>query len=119
MLIQLIIILFILFVFSRLVKKIKTGEITRKEFIGWVIFWLIVMAATISPPTTDIVANFFGVERGSNLAVYISIIVIFYLIFRIMVKLAEIDKNITKIVREDAVNAREIEQLREKNENKS
>jgi len=103
MLIQLIIVIFTLFVASRMVKKIRKQEITLREFILWMAFWLVVAIAALLPKTADIVANFFGVERGSNLAVYISIITIFYLLFNIMVKLQEIEKNMTKIVRNAAI----------------
>jgi len=86
-------------------KKLKSNELTKKEFIWWLSFWVIVAIATLSPKTADLVAKFLGVERGSNLAVYISIIALFYLFFRIMVKIDQIDRNITKIVREIAVPA--------------
>lgn len=104
MLIKLIIILFILFVFGRMVKKFKRKEITNKEFIGWGIFWIIVASAVLWPKTTDIIASFVGVERGANLAVYISVLALFYLSFRFMVKIDELDRNITKIVRNIAIN---------------
>lgn len=104
MLIQLIILLFIAFVISGMFKKIKKEELTKKEFMWWFIFWIIVGIATISPKSADLVAKYLGVERGSNLAVYISILVLFYLIFRIMAKIDKLDRNITKIVREVAIN---------------
>ncbi|MFH1030598.1 MAG: DUF2304 domain-containing protein [bacterium] len=109
MLIKLIIILFVLFVFGRMVKKLKKKEITSKEFLGWGIFWIIVAAAAIWPRTTDMVAYFVGVERGSNLAIYISILVLFYLAFKFMAKADEIDRNITKIVRKIAIDRAEEE----------
>lgn len=84
-------------------KKFKKGELSLKEFILWAVLWLIIIIATISPKTTDIAANFLGVGRGYDLSVYISIIVLFYLMFRIMVKIDKMDRNITKIVREVAI----------------
>jgi small membrane protein len=108
MLIQLLIILFSLFALSRLRVKFKNKEISGKEFFLWTPFWLLVIGATIWFKQTDIIANFFGVEKGADLAVYISIIALFYLIFKIIVKLDKLDKDITQIVRIVAVNKQEI-----------
>ncbi|MFH0853896.1 MAG: DUF2304 domain-containing protein [bacterium] len=99
MLIKLIILLFIIFVFGRMAKKFKKKEITNKEFMGWGFFWIIVATAVIWSKTTDMIADFVGVERGSNLAIYISILALFYLAFRFMAKVEEMDRNITNIVR--------------------
>ncbi len=107
MLIQLIILLFIAFVLSRMFKKLKKKELTKREFIWWFIFWIIVGIVTISPKLADLVAKYLGVESGSNLAVYISILVLFYLIFRMMVKIDKLDRDITKIVRNVAINEAE------------
>ncbi len=107
MLIQLIIVLFIAFVLSRMFKKLKRKELTRREFLWWFIFWIIVAIATINPRLADLVAKYLGVESGSNLAVYISILVLFYLIFRIMVKIDKLDRDITKIVRNVAIDEAE------------
>jgi small membrane protein len=99
MLIQILIILFSLFALNRLRSKFKNKEISNKEFFLWMVFWLLVIGATIWFKQTDIIASFFGVEKGADLAIYISIITLFYLIFKIIVKLDKIEKDITKLVR--------------------
>lgn len=113
MLIQIIILVFILFVLSRTILRFKKGDITLKELIGWFLFWLIVMAAVIWPKNTDVLAKLVGVSRGADLLVYLSIVVIFFVIFKIIVKLQKIDKEITKIVRE--VTLRDYDKNKESN----
>lgn len=103
MIIKVIIISFILFVLWRTVLRFKKGDITNRELIIWSIFWLLVALATIVPKQTDIVAQWLGVERGADLLVYLSIIVLFFIVFKIIVKLEKIDRNITKIVRNTAI----------------
>ncbi len=61
------------------------------------------IAGTIWFRKTDLIASFFGVEKGADLAIYISILLLFYLMFKVLVKVEELDKNITKIVREIAL----------------
>ncbi len=109
MLIQFLIILFSLFALTRLRIKFKNKEISSKEFFLWFGFWILVIGATVWFRQTDIIANFFGVEKGADLAVYISIITLFYLIFKIIVKLDKLDRDITKIVRSVAIEDQEEE----------
>jgi hypothetical protein len=103
MLIKLIITIFILFVSSRVFLKYKKREITIQEFLGWLVFWLLVLGATFWPKFTDLIASKVGVSRGADLLVYLSIIVLFFAVFKIIVKLKKIDRDITKIVREVAL----------------
>ena len=50
------------------------------------------------------------IASGIELVVYLSVVIAFYLIFRIFVRLDRIEKNITKVVREVAIrDARETE----------
>lgn len=108
MLIQILIILFSLFALSRLFSKFKNKEVSNKELFLWSCFWFLVIGATIWFRQTDIIANFVGVEKGADLAVYLSIVFLFYLMFKIIVKIDKIEKEITVIVRELAIKNKEI-----------
>jgi len=102
-LIQIIIVLFALFAWSRAFLRFREGKLTRNELIFWSIGWLLVIIIVLLPGTTNILARTFGVGRGADVVVYISIIVLFYLIFKLYVKLDSLEKDITKIVREIAL----------------
>lgn len=104
MIIKVIIILFALFVLFRTFLRLKQKDITLREFIIWTIFWSIIVVATFIPQETDKLAQFVGVERGADLFVYLSIILLYFIVFKIIVKLEKIDRNITKIVRNTAIN---------------
>ena len=107
MIIKIIIILFILFVLWRTAVRFKKGDITSRELTIWVVFWVLVTIAALVPQKTDIVAQWLGVERGADLLVYISIIVLFFVVFKIIVKLEKIDRDITKVVRNTALKNKE------------
>src|SRR3989344_9492521 len=104
MIIKIIIILFILFVLWRTFSRYLKGDISIRELVIWVVFWLLVGLAAILPQKTDILAQWLGVSRGADLLGYSSIIVLFFVVFRIIVKLEKIDREITKVVRETALN---------------
>jgi len=103
MIIKIVIILFILIISWRTVLRFKKNDITSRELIIWLIFWVLVGIATLIPKKTDVIAQFLGVERGADLLVYLSIIVLFFVVFRIIVKLEKIDRALTKIVRNAAL----------------
>jgi hypothetical protein len=103
MLIQIILLIFIFFVFLRIISKAKRKEITLRETFFWVVFWLLVTGAVVFPRTTDIFAQKLGVGRGADLLVYLAVIFLFYLVFRVFVQLEKIEKDITKIIREIAL----------------
>ena len=97
--IQIIILLFILFALSRVVLRYKDSAITRKEFFFWALFWLVAGTAVLLPQTTSIAASFVGIGRGVDLAIYVALILVFYILFRIFVRLEQMERNITKLVR--------------------
>ena len=72
-------------------------------FVIWSVLWLVVLVVFWQPDTTTYLANFLGIGRGADLAIYLSIVAIFYLLFRIYVRLSKIESEITKVVRKDAI----------------
>jgi len=77
----------------------KEGRIKIRRFIIFIIFWLSVLLAVIFPEETNKIARFFNITRGADFFIYISIIVIFYSLFKIYEKLEALEKNITEVVR--------------------
>jgi len=103
MLIQITLLLFILFVFSRIILQFRKRIITLKETIFWIFFWVLVALAVIFPKTTDLFAKTLGVGRGADLLIYLAVIFLFYLVFRVFIRIEKIERNITKIVRKIAL----------------
>lgn len=103
MLIQVFLVLFIVFAVSKVALRYKDKIISLQEFILWTIFWFMVGFIVIFPQTTAYVANLVGVGRGVDLVIYLSVLILFYLVFRILVRLDKIEKNITQIIRQEAL----------------
>jgi len=69
----------------------------------WLLFWIITVVAVWVPDFLTQVANLVGIGRGADLVLYVSVVVVFYLIFKIYVRLEKIERNITKVVRKDSL----------------
>jgi hypothetical protein len=107
MIIKLIIILFVAFALWRTYLRFRHKDIGGRELAVWAIFWLLVAIVTLVPKKTDLAAQWLGVERGADLLIYLSIIVLFFIVFKIIVKLEKIDRDITKVVRRMAIEGKE------------
>jgi hypothetical protein len=112
-LIQIIIVIFALFALSRAYLRFKDNALTKTEFLFWTAVWLGVMTVSFTPNLTTTVSNLFGIGRGMDLITYMSIIILFYLIFRVYVKTENLEKNLTKLIRQMA-----LDEDKEKKKNK-
>lgn len=101
--IQFLIIAFAIFVISRIILSFKERKISFKSLLFWLGLWLGISLVVLLPQTTGLLAKVLGIWRGTDAVVYLSVILIFYLIFRIFVKLEKIESNITTIIREIAL----------------
>lgn len=101
MLIQIITIIVVLFLITRVGTKLKRREITFKEALFWAILWFGVGMVVLYPQIADRVASSIGLQTatGIDLVVYIAVALAFYLIFRLFVHIERVERDITKIVR--------------------
>lgn len=101
--IKVLISVFIIYVLTRIYARYRKQDINGREFSVWMVFWVVVGVVSWIPQQTDVVANFLGVGRGADLLIYLSILVLFYLAFRILVRLERLDHDLTEIVRHIAI----------------
>jgi len=99
MLIQYLLSFLILLIIYRVVIKWKQGILTSRDLIFWTGFWFVVGIIILLPDTTSFMAELVGIGRGADLIVYLSIVLIFYIIFQMTIKIEKIERNITKVVR--------------------
>jgi len=103
MIIRIIIWVFGIFVLSRIVLNYENKKLTAKQLIFWVIVWIIVVGVTTWPYLTDKLANYLGVRRGVDVALFLAIILLFYLVFRVYIVLFDIESEITEIAKNVAL----------------
>jgi Uncharacterized conserved protein len=100
---QIIVIIFCLYAALRVWQKVKAKSLSRRWGAFWLVFWFGVGVVVALPWTTSLLAARLGVTRGVDLVIYVSVIVLFYLVFRLTLKIEKLEGNITKIVREVAL----------------
>ncbi|MFH1505971.1 MAG: DUF2304 family protein [archaeon] len=100
---QILIVAFMVFALYRTIKQLRAGQLSMKETLAWCILWVVIIVGVLIPGVTSFFSDIFGIGRGVDLALYVSIILLFYMIFRIYVKLDMMEHQITKVVREVAI----------------
>ena len=109
--IQILILLFCLFA---LITIWGQGKMTRLPAVLWTLFWIAVGVVVLRPEFTTLLAHLVGVGRGVDLVTYLALLLIFYLLLRLFTRLEELERDITGLVREIA-----LERARLKDESKS
>lgn len=101
MLQQTIVIVIILFFVFRLVAQKKKKIISKNEFALWLAFWILAAAAIIFIKQIDRLVAWLGFSgAGINFLIYVAVLALFYLVFRLRLDLAKMDRNLTEIVRQ-------------------
>jgi hypothetical protein len=99
--IALVLIIIFITILSLLRKKSK---IQKNEYIFWLIVWVLAGLAILFLKQLDTLLIDFGFSSsGINFLLYLAVLFLFYLIFRLRLKILDLDKKITKLLRELAL----------------
>jgi small membrane protein len=107
-LIQIFLVLFFFFAILKVAGRYRAGDIPLSAAVAWIIFWLAAAVIVIIPNSTAYFAKIFGIGRGADLVVYLSLALLFFIIFRLMVKVEKLNKEITVLVRQMALKNKDI-----------
>ncbi len=107
MLIKLLVTLFVLFAVSRVFLRFRDGSMGLVGMIGWSLLWIGIEVFVWLPKVSDAFAHLIGVGRGVDALVYVSIVGLFYGMFRLYVKMESIEHEITNLVRNIALREKE------------
>lgn len=94
---------FCLFALSRVFLRMRKSEIRKGEFAFWSALWILIIIIAVIPQTTNFLAKIIGIGRGADLALVSAVILLFYLNFRLYVKISNTEQEITKLVRQIAL----------------
>lgn len=97
--IQLLLITFIVFALAKVIQKYIQRGIGIRELFFWAIVWSGTVFIVILPDSTSVIAEILGIGRGADLVIYISLVLLFYLIFRVNLTLDRFNQEITEVVR--------------------
>ncbi len=107
MIFQVSLILFAAFALMRTYRQYKNETISRYWLLLWSFLWLTVIGVALWPQTTDLIAQYVGVERGADLLLYIAVVVLAYLEYRSMMRQERLHRELTDLVRKVAIDRAE------------
>lgn len=105
--IQLVLVVFLVFAISRVYLRVKDGSLKYGEFAFWMSLFFAAFLGVVDPSFSTYVAQLLGIGRGTDVVVYMSIVLLFYLIFRLTVMIENLRHEITKVVRQIALQNQE------------
>lgn len=105
--IQLLITLFALFAVVRTIRQFRAGRLSALWGAVWLLFWIVVVVLVFLPNTTQILADVLGVGRGADLVIYVALVALFYLQFKLFVKIESVEQEVSTLVRKIALDDEE------------
>lgn len=117
LLVQIVIVAFALFAALSAGRRYFKKELRAGPLLAWLFLWLAIVVAVIAPQTTELLARVLGVGRGADVVIYLSIVALFYLMFRVLVRLEKMDRAITAAIRAAALRGLDPERDSEQTEN--
>jgi hypothetical protein len=103
MLIQIFVTFLVIIAFGNIFFRFYKAHLGRNEFLFWLVFWLVVLILVWNPQMTNHLASFLGVGRGADAVFYLSIVLLFYIVFRLYAKLENLESKLSELVKKIAL----------------
>lgn len=84
-------------------RRARQGAVRRLEALAWTGVWVVGAIVVARPEVASWFANTVGIGRGSDLAVYLAIILLMILAFNLYVQHHRLQREITELVRKEAL----------------
>ena len=81
----------------------RKRKIAVKAALFWLAAWAAILVILFATPAIDALSKPVGVGRGIDLVVYSAILVLFYIIFKLTMKIDKLEGDISKLVRSIAL----------------
>ena len=100
---QTVLLIFLLFALTRVILRFRGSTLSFTGLIFWSAIFGMAMVGVLFPILTSQVANFLGIGRGVDAVIYTSIVLLFYLVFRIYIYIEDLRREITELVKKIAL----------------
>ncbi|MCR4256484.1 MAG: DUF2304 domain-containing protein [Candidatus Uhrbacteria bacterium] len=101
--IQIFILIALFLAFALTWRRARQGAVRRLEALAWSVVWIAGAIVVARPEVASWFANTVGIGRGSDLAVYLAIILLLILAFNLYVQHHRLQRDITELVRKEAL----------------
>ena len=85
---------------ARVLVLWKKHKIPGRTTLFWFLIWFAVLVVVFATPFIDALSRPIGVGRGIDMVVYIAVLILFYMVFQLNMKIDKLEREITKLVRE-------------------
>ena len=106
MVIQYVLLTFFAIALGLTLRRARQGAMSRVAAFLWSALWIGAAFVVLRPSLATSFAGFLGVGRGVDAVLYVAIIALFYLVFRIFLRLDKIERDITLLVRRQSLEKR-------------
>lgn len=93
-----LVILFVLAVINTIIRYFKR-DVNLSGLILWLLFWTAASGVVLWPDATFYFSKKMGIGRGADLIVYLALVLLFFLVFRLMLKVEKQKREITILAR--------------------
>lgn len=95
---QIILTTFLVFALSRVILRFRGGNVSIIGLVFWTFIFGSAITLVLFPFLSIDVAKKIGVGRGVDAVIYSSIILLFYLVFRLYVYIQDLRQEISKLI---------------------
>jgi small membrane protein len=96
---QFLLLAFALVALAKVLHSYKQRRMAPLDFFFWGLVWIGTASIIVFPDATSFLAHLLGIGRGADLIIYLSLLVSFYLVFRLYATIARLEQAITALVR--------------------
>lgn len=96
----------------KIVKQVKRSSITPFVAFSWIFFGMLVLLMIVFPDYLAYPAQLLGIGRGIDVLVYFGIIVLFFAFYKTYLRTEHLEREITTIISEIAINERHDKKLK-------
>ncbi|WP_459201491.1 DUF2304 family protein [Methanococcus sp. CF] len=107
-----------LIVILKIAVQAKKSTISPFTALMWILGWIFVMIMVSFPDFLGKIAHILGIGRGIDFLVYFGIIILFFLVYKSYLRAEHLEREITTIVSEIAINERYDKKTKGENDGK-
>lgn len=100
---QTILVIFFLFAIAKVWGRYQTKDLSWRGAGLWSVFWVLAGVVVLWPNSTAFFAKRLGLGRGVDLVIYLALAGLFFVVFRLMVKIERLNREITLLTRRVAL----------------
>ncbi len=103
-----------LFMIFRSVSLFRKGKQTWREMLVWILVWGGIGFIGYNPAILDMLPSSIGIKSGVNALIFFGFVVLFYGVFRLVVKVEELEKKMVELARARALQNEDREDLQDR-----